>query len=115
MEPQYNDNDKNLRLKRDENSGKFTVMTFLNWWLVPGFIGMAVTVFIGRIMAVVISHMPRNEPVGRGFKHAMDNLSEDFGHLAALEWDRTNLWTYLLFGFVLGVFIKYAYSDKKNI
>lgn len=112
MEPLYNENDEKMRLKRDDRGNKLTAATVLNWWLIPGFIGMLL-VILGKIVAGVASFLPRNESLTRSFNRALKNLNEDFSHLIALEWDKTNIGILLLFGFILGVFIKYAYSDKK--
>jgi ribose/xylose/arabinose/galactoside ABC-type transport system permease subunit len=113
MEPFYHETDEKLRLKRDDRKRKFTVGTFIDWWLIPGFIGMLITVFFVKFVVAFAAFMTRNEPLQRGVRKIGNDLNEEIMQLIALEWDKTNLWLVMLFGFILGVFLKYAYSDKK--
>lgn len=108
-----NDDEMNLRKKRLEHDEKFTAGTFTNWWLWPGCIGILGTLFLGRILLPIFLAMGNGEPLSRNIKRIIAEFNEDLTHLVKLDWSQTNITLYILFGFILGVIIKYTYSDER--
>lgn len=84
---------------------------FLQWWVIPGFIGIFSMLFGKFIIGIVMTFSSR-EPLSRGVNKTADKMVEELGYLGDLDFSSTDIWAYMLFGMLLGIFIKYAYSDE---
>lgn len=102
--------EKTLRELRDEQ-GHFSIGILINWWLIPGFIGLLGTLAIGKMLPMIFLSVSHGRSIASTFSHLQYDLGKEFDLLRELRFEDTNLWVFLLFGFILGVFIKYAYSD----
>lgn len=116
MEPFYNKNDEDARLKRDDAERPSGIVgAFFHSLLIPGFIGIIVSLFLGKFGGGLVRIVANHEPVGRGIDRIFTTLNTEVAQLLALDWDKNTLWMYLVFGFVAGVVIKHAYSDDRKL
>lgn len=113
MEPMGNYDDEQHRLKRDDTPKGFTLGTFISFLLMPGLFGTAIVTLFYVLVPIFVSGLQQKVTIARAADKAMVKLNTDIAHLLALEFGKTNLWAYMLFGMLLGIFIKYAYSDEK--
>lgn len=107
------DDELNLRKRRLESGAKSHMDVLIYWWLAPGVIGILGTLFIGSFLLPVFMNFGRNESLGRNINRVVGELNTDLAALVTLNWSQTQIWMYMLFGFILGVIIKYTYSDDK--
>lgn len=113
MEPMGNYDDEQHRLKRDDKRGGFTLGTFMSFILIPGFFGMAIVTLFYVLVPIFVGGLQQKTTIARAADKAMAKLNTDIAHMLALDFGKTNLWAFMLFGALLGMFIKYAYSDEK--
>ena len=112
MQNTHNDDDKNLRKLREEQPS-FTINTLVQWFLIPGLLGIVVTLFFVKIVIGVAVSMPRNEALGTSLNRIFSKLNNDIAQFLTLNWANIDLPFYMLIGFLLGVVIKYTYSDER--
>jgi hypothetical protein len=116
MEPFYNKNDEDAKLRRDDSEpGNDWYGSFVNGFLMPGLMGFLGALFLGKFCAGLIRIVTEDQPVARGINKIFSDLSREFGLLAQMQWGQTTLWMYVIVGFVAGILIKFAYQDGDNM
>lgn len=113
MEPMGNYNDEQHRLKRDDKPRGFSLGSFMSFFLKPGLFGMVTVTLFYVLIPIFVDGIQQKVSIARAADKSIAKLNTDVTYLLALEFGKTNLWVYLLFGALLGIFIKYAYSDEK--
>lgn len=110
MSTENDKKEKTLRELRDEQ-GNFSIGILINWWIIPGFIGTLGALAIGKMLPMILQSVSHGRSIASTFSHLQYDLGKEFDLLRELRFEDTSLWAILLFGFILGVFLKYAYSD----
>ncbi|MCH2546319.1 MAG: hypothetical protein MK052_01740 [Alphaproteobacteria bacterium] len=114
MDYMQHNKEEEMRLKRkDDEETPFTIHTFIHWWLVPGMVGVIGTIILAKIITGLFMDLSNGTNLGKSADKVLDKLNVDFNYLLQFEWSKTDIWAYMIFGFLVGVLIKYAYSDEK--
>lgn len=110
----YNEhkNDEDMRLKRDRAPKGLDSATFIGWILIPGVIGSAVAVILFVMLPSMARSLRQQLSINKTINNAFADVGKEFGHLFSMNWQDTQIWMYLLAGALLGIFLKYSYSDK---
>lgn len=110
-ETHYELDPQRKRKRPDRKPSSFE--TFMEWVAIPSLLGMAVTIFLGRVLVTFIGAFASNQQVGlmtvRAFNRALYDMK------ATLMGDfSSNMWLMMLFGALVGTFVKYTFSDKRD-
>src|SRR5688572_29388478 len=102
MEPMGNYNDEQYRLKRDDKPKGFSIGMFMSFILIPGLFGMMGITLLYVLIPIFVNGLKQKMTIARAADKSMAKLNTDVVHLLALEFGKTNLWAYLIFGLLLG-------------
>lgn len=106
---------QDLRKLREEQK-EFGVdsATIVHWVAIPGIIGVISALIIGRIVPSLAHSVLSNHSFAQMGKNISLTLDSDFDSLTEVSVYANNFVLLMLFGFILGIFIKFSFSDART-
>ncbi len=88
--------------------------TIIHWVVIPGIIGLISALIIGRIVPSLAHSVLSNHNFAQMGRNISLTLDDDFNSLTEVSVFTNNFVLLMLFGFILGVFIKFSFSDART-
>lgn len=102
------------KLRQEKEDGGIDSISIVNWVVVPGLVGVICALIIGR----VVPSLGHSVLAGHSFSQMGQNIAltvnRDFDSLTEMNVFSNTFLLLMVFGFVLGIFIKFSFSDART-